>query len=178
MSEVVSFRSYRMPNAAFEQVVEEAGDVLQTGGRPDLKSWGIGLGGDAAAEIGGQLMMFSWHPDREALIEALRTYLLYSAMPPVGYDLAAAQTRIDASLDSYAAHGDAQQLTTDLRDALRTHIRVDWAGSIEELSSGDTPFALNIRSAFLEAEEDIVRSLDEAEIDDFIDFLDGWMAGS
>lgn len=178
MSEVTMFHNYGALSEEFRKRNEEAGIVIVSGSRPNRQDWGICMGGGASAEIGGQLMMFSWFPDRDALVSALRSHLVFCFNPHDGFDLAAGQRRVEQALDAFVQHGDSNRLTDDLQAGLRIHIRIDWVGSFSELAQGDTEFARDLRADFLDDEDGQDRSLTEAEFEDFAAFLEGWMVGS
>jgi hypothetical protein len=106
-------------------------------------------------------------------------HLVYTFLPPQGYDLAAARRRVTDALAAFAAHDETGRLAEDLHNALKSHIRIDWIGPVSQLMTGDGEFARSVRADFLDLEEassaDAIGAAQEAE---FRDFLSSWMCGA
>lgn len=178
MNNLTMFHSYGSPSEDFLTRQDEAAEVMPAGLKPNPSDWGICMGGGASAEIGGQLMMFHWLPDRESLVAALSKYLVYSYNPHDNFDITAAQARVDIALAAFEKHNDTQMLTEDLRTSVHVHVRVDWVGPVKELAVLDSEFAKDIRSDYFDATDNECHALTDNELEQLCDFLDGWMSGS
>ena len=179
MTDVTLIRPHVNPNEEFDARHEASMDFFSTARDPKPQDWGICLGGDATAAIGGQMMMFNWFESRGALLTAVNEHLVYTFLPPQGYDLDAAARRVTDALASFAAHQDTHRLAEDLRNALRSHVRIDWIGSVGQLMTDDDEFTRSVRADFINTEDatgaDAIVLVRESE---FRDFLSSWMSGS
>ena len=95
------------------------------------------------------------------------------------YNLDAAQRRVTNALAAFAGHGGTIRLAEDIRNALRTHVRIDWIGPVGELMTDDGEFARSVRADFLDQEGTAGASaIDPAQEAEFRDFLSSWMSGA
>jgi len=178
MTDVTLIRPHVNPSDDFDERHQATMEVFNTERAPQLGDWGICLGGDASAAIGGQMMVFSWFESRDALLAAVNEHLIYTFLPPQRYDLSAAQRRLTDALIAFSAHDDALRLAEDIRNSLRSHVRIDWIGPVSQLMTGDDEFARSVRADFLELEDvTSAAEIDEAQEAEFRDFLSCWISG-
>ena len=179
MTEVTLIRPHVNPDEDFDTRHQASAAFFSTERSPQPEDWGLCLGGDASAEIGGQLMMFNWFESRGALLAAVNDHLVYTFLAPQGYGLAAARRRVTDALAAFAAHNETGHLAEDLRNALKSHIRIDWIGPVSQLMTGDDEFARSVRADFLKLEDsssaDAIGATQQTE---FRDFLSSWMSGA
>lgn len=179
MTDVHLIRPHVNPNEDFDARHEASTGVFSLERHPEPEDWGICVGGDAPAQIGGQMMVFNWLESRGALLNAVEEHLVYAFLPPEGYDLAAAQRRVSEDVAAFAIHHDSVRLAADLRAALRTHIRIDWVGALSQLMTDDTEFARSVRADFLDLEDTAkAGAIPTAKEPEFRDFLSRWMSGA
>ncbi len=155
---------------------EKATEAFSSLPEPKPHSWGICLGGDAPAVIGGQFMMFLWWDARHQMIATLREHLVPWFLPLCGFDMEAAEADTATLLDAFAEHGDAERLRADLGSRLVGHVRIDWIGPLAALATGDTAFARDIRADF-RAEDDGLTGIADADLPTFARFLGEWTQG-
>lgn len=179
MTDVTLIRPHVNPNQDFDKRHLASMDFFSTGRSPEAEDWGLCLGGDATAQIGGQMMLFNWFESRGTLLAAVNEHLIYTFLPPQSYDLDAAQRRVTNALAAFAGHGGTIRLAEDIRNALRTHVRIDWIGPVGELMTDDGEFARSVRADFLDQEGTAGASaIDPAQEAEFRDFLSSWMSGA
>lgn len=150
---------------------------VSSGAPPDDCEWGFFSYGDAPPAIGGGVGMFTWFPDRNAMFDFIANTLPYH--PP-------GQSNLDPDeiAENTAAVVDKLRLGTmndpdgikELNEVLVTCSQLTWMGTVEDLLTGNHPYAAKVRQAFRNGDEDEVEGepVAEDEKEDFFEFLEAW----
>lgn len=150
-------------------------DVQQ--GRPDGHTWGFFSYGDAPGAIGGGIGAFAWFPDRDSMLRFISATLPYS--PPgqaaLDPDEIAANTEAIVTQLLAGAISDSEGIAR-LNSVLRTCSQIQWMGTVDDLLQGDHPYALEVRQAFRDDDENEPSSgpVGDSEREDFFEFLEEW----
>jgi len=179
MNDAILIRPYASPDEDFDSRHQASMEVFSTEQAAEPEGWGICLGGDATAQIGGQMMVFNWFESRGTLLSAISEHLVYTFLPPQGYDLSAARRRVASAVAAFTAHSDPKRLAEDLCNALRSHVRIDWIGPVSLMMTSDDDFARRVRADFLDLQDTAgVEAIDPAQESEFRDFLSSWISGT
>lgn len=146
-------------------------------GRPDGHLWGFFSYGDAPGAIGGGIGSFVWFMDRESMLRFIATTLPYS--PPgkaaLDPDQIAVNTEAVVAQLQAGTISDSEGIV-QLNPVLRTCSQITWMGTVDDLLHGDHPYALEVRQAFRDDDENepTGEPVRDAEREDFFDFLEEW----
>jgi hypothetical protein len=157
---------------------EASWQEVSSGGPPDDYEWGFFSYGDAPPAIGGGVGMFTWFPDRAAMLTFIEETLPYS---PPG----------QASLDPNEIAENAAKVVERIRigtlsdedgrlalnKVLETCSQLEWIGTVADLLAGDHPYTVHVRQAFRADDDDDDADggpITEEEKDEFIEFLNTW----
>ena len=156
---------------------EASWQEVSSGAPPDDCEWGFFSYGDAPPAIGGGVGMFTWFPDRNSMLEFIEHTLPYN--PPGQSDLDP-----DEIAENTAAVVEKLRLGTindldgikELNEVLVTCSQLDWMGTVDGLLSGNHPYAVHVRQAFRDDEEEDSEGepIEEDEKEEFFEFLETW----
>jgi hypothetical protein len=150
---------------------------VSSGPPPDDYKWGFFSYGDAPPAIGGGAGMFTWFPDRAAMLEFIEETLPY--YPP-------GQSNLDADeiAENTAAVVEKIRLGTlsdedgrlSLNQALTTCSQLEWIGTVTDLLAGDHPYVVRVRKTFRDDEDEDADGgpIEEDEKEEFFEFLCSW----
>ena len=156
---------------------EASWQEVSSGAPPDDCEWGFFSYGDAPPAIGGGVGMFTWFPDRNSMLEFIENTLPYN--PP-----GASELDPDEIAENTAAVVEKFRLGTindldgikELNEVLVTCSQLDWMGTVDDLLSGNHPYAVHVRQAFRDDEEEDSEGepVEEDEKEEFFEFLESW----
>lgn len=156
---------------------EESWQEVSSGPPPDDCEWGFFSYGDAPPAIGGGVGMFTWFSDRNSMLEFIEHTLPYN--PPGQSDLDP-----DEIAENTAAVVEKLRLGTindldgikELNEVLVTCSQFDWMGTVDDLLSGNHPYAVHVRQTFRDDEEEDSEGepIAEDEKEEFFEFLESW----
>ena len=150
---------------------------VSSGSPPDDCEWGFFSYGDAPPAIGGGVGMFTWFPDRNSMLEFIEHTLPYN--PPGQSDLdpdeIAENTAAVVEKFRRGAISDRDGIK-ELNEVLVTCSQLKWIGTVNDLLTGNHPYAVHVREAFREddGEEAGDELITEEEKEDFYEFLESW----
>lgn len=156
---------------------EASWQEVSSGAPPDDCEWGFFSYGDAPPAIGGGVGMFTWFPDRNTMLDFIANTLPY--FPP-------GQSNLDPDeiAENTAAVVDKLRLGTvsdldgikKLNEVLVTCSQLNWMGTVEDLLTGNHPYAAEVRQAFREDSEEEAEGgpIGKDEKEDFFEFLESW----
>jgi hypothetical protein len=160
--------------------VEQAEAIWQevSNGPPsDDSEWGFFSYGDAPPAIGGGNGMFTWFPDRNTMLDFIANTLPY--FPPGQSDLdpdeIAGNTATVVEKLRLGTISDLDGIKK-LNEVLVTCSQLNWMGTVEDLLSGNHRYAIQVREAFREDDEEESEGvpISEDEKEDFYEFLEAW----
>ena len=156
---------------------EASWQEVSSGAPPDDCEWGFFSYGDAPPAIGGGVGMFTWFPDRNSMLEFIEHTLPYN--PPGQSDLDS-----DEIAENTSAVVEKLRLGTindldgikELNAVLATCSQFDWIGTVSDLLSGNHPYAVHVRQAFRDDDEEDSEgeAVEEDEKEEFFEFLESW----
>jgi hypothetical protein len=156
---------------------EASWQEVSSGAPPEDSEWGFFSYGDAPPAIGGGVGMFTWFPDRNSMLEFIEHTLPYN--PPGQSDLdpneIAENTAAVVEKLRLGTIGDLDGLK-ELNEVLVTCSQLDWMGTVDDLLSGNHPYAVHVRQAFRGDEEEEAEGgpIEEDEKEEFFEFLETW----
>ena len=156
---------------------EASWQEVSSGAPPEDCEWGFFSYGDAPPAIGGGVGMFTWFPDRNSMLEFIEHTLPYN--PPGQSDLdpdeIAENTAAVAEKLRLGTLGDLDGLK-ELNEVLVTCSQLDWMGTVDDLLSGNHPYAVHVRQAFRDDEDEEAEGgpTKEDEKEEFFEFLETW----
>ena len=156
---------------------EASWQEVSSGAPPEDCEWGFFSYGDAPPAIGGGVGMFTWFPDRNSMLEFIEHTLPYN--PPGQSDLdpdeIAENTAAVAEKLRLGTLGDLDGLK-ELNEVLVTCSQLDWMGTVDDLLSGNHPYAVHVRQAFRDDEDEEAEGgpIKEDEKEEFFEFLETW----
>ena len=156
---------------------EASWQEVSSGPPSDDCEWGFFSYGDAPPAIGGGVGMFTWFQDRNSMLDFIADTLPY-------YPPGQASLDPDEIAENTAAVVEKLRLGTisdldgikELNEVLVTCSQINWMGTVTDLLAGNHPYAIEVRQAFREDDEEETEggpiSTDEKE--DFFEFLESW----
>jgi hypothetical protein len=156
---------------------EASWQEVSSGAPPDDCQWGFFSYGDAPPAIGGGIGMFTWFPDRNSMLEFIEHTLPYN--PPGQSDLDPDEIAENtAAVVEKLRLGKISDLDgiKELNEVLVTCSQLEWIGTVNDLLTGNHPYAVHVREAFREddGEEAEDKHISEDEKEDFFEFLESW----
>ncbi len=147
---------------------EQAQDLLEKSLEMDPRkaACGIYTGGSFVLD---SVRVFSWFASMEELERHLRD------VQPLSYsmdedDIAEYKLSVNPLLEKLAKQGLSESLMAEMNEAVSATYVIDWWGTFDELKSGETEFACQVRGWFRDDEQE-TGVIQEDEIEDFVDFL-------
>jgi hypothetical protein len=168
-----------MADDELQERIEQAEANWQdaTSGNPGQLEWGFFCYGDASPAIGGGDGMFTWFPDRNAMLAFIEESLPYCPPGPAHIDADEVARKTAAVVEklrtgSLADHDGIQQLNA----ILKGFSQLTWIGTVTDLLKGDHPYATTVRSQFRQGdgEENNGGPILEREKQGFFEFLESW----
>jgi hypothetical protein len=156
---------------------EASWQEVSNGPPADDCKWGFFSYGDAPPAIGGGNGMFTWFPDRNTMLEFIANTLPY--FPPGQSDLdpdeIAGNTATVVEKLRLGTISDLDGII-ELNEVLVTCSQLNWMGTVENLLTGDHPYAVRVREAFREDDEEAKEGvpISTEEKEDFFEFLESW----
>lgn len=139
--------------------------------------WGFFSYGDAPAAIGGGIGMFVWFPNRNSMLAFIANTLPY--FPPgqsnLDFDEIAENTSAVVEKLRLGTISDLDGVK-ELNEVLVTCSQLSWMGTVNDLLTGNHPYALEVRAAFREDDEEATGGgpIGKDEKEDFFEFLESW----
>jgi hypothetical protein len=156
---------------------EASWQEVSNGPPADDCEWGFFSYGDAPPAIGGGAGMFTWFPDRNSMLDFIASTLPY--FPPGRSTLdpedISENTAVVVEKLRLGTISDIDGIK-ELNEALVTCSQLNWIGTVEDLLSGNHPYAIQVREAFREDDEEESEGvpISEDEKEDFYEFLEAW----
>lgn len=156
---------------------EASWQEVSSGAPPDDCEWGFFSYGDAPPAIGGGVGMFTWFPDRNSMLEFIEHTLPY--FPPgqsnLDFDEIAENTAVVVEKIRLGAISDLVGIK-ELNEVLVTCSQLNWMGTVNDLLTGNHPYAIEVRAAFREDGEEETGGgpVSKDEKEDFFEFLESW----
>ncbi len=156
---------------------EASWQEVSSGAPPDDAEWGFFSYGDAPPAIGGGVGMFTWFPDRNSMLEFIEHTLPY--FPPgqsnLDFDEIAENTAVVVEKIRLGAISDLDGIK-ELNEVLVTCSQLNWIGTVTDLLTGNHPYAIEVRAAFRDDDDEDADGgpIDEDEKEDFFEFLESW----
>jgi len=156
---------------------EASWQEVSNGPPADDSKWGFFSYGDAPPAIGGGVGMFTWFSDRNSMLDFIVKTLPYyppgrSSLDP---DEIAENTSAVVEKLRLRAIDDADGIK-ELNEVLVTCSQLEWMGTVNDLLTGDHPYAVHVRHAFRDDDEEEVEEgpIGKDEKEDFFEFLETW----
>jgi hypothetical protein len=159
------------------ETAEASWQEVSNGPPADDCKWGFFSYGDAPPAIGGGIGMFTWFPDRKSMLDFIANTLPY--FPPGQSDL-----NPDEIAGNTATVVEKLRLGTisdldgikELNGVLVTCSQLEWIGTVNDLLTGNHPYAVHVREAFREDDEEEAEEapIGKDEKEDFFEFLESW----
>jgi hypothetical protein len=143
----------------------------------DPRQFGFGI--FSHDDWAGGAGLFSWFDSASELLDAIPTYFPALNRDPGEQDFADYRSELAAIRDRARP---ADELTNHLRMQFNRVMENDsvikWWGTFNQLRSGRSKFAINMRESFHECyseeQRPLSRSIREQELDNFVEFLRGY----
>jgi hypothetical protein len=178
MTEISTTETEASFRARYDEAYRIAGEA---GTRPvAVTDWGLFVSMPAPSGVGA----FTWFRSHEQLVDFLQEhgpYMLANAMSAARPEWGSALERFRTS----AAQIGDEACDTDLRQVAKDSVdpgqQLDWAGPVQELVSGLSTFAQDIRVSYFEQSDDSDDDRDDSEappqsivddqVEEFFDYL-------
>lgn len=146
-------------------------------GNPGSNTWGFFSYSDGPAAAGGGVGIFTWFPDRNAMLDFMATTLPFS--PPGRHDCDPAKVaRETSAIVEELKNGSVSNAAgiERLNEVLQTFSQIQWMGTFNELLTGQHLYAVEVRAAFCRKEEgdDSGAPILPDEKEAFCEFLETW----
>ena len=131
---------------------------------------------DACGAIGGGMGIFFWFKNYNDLYQFLADYFVVLAPGPADQDHEKVFVQVAQIIKELAAQKiQKEEAIAKVNKTARNFSQLEWIGSLEDLETGNSPFAVELRKSFLEDRKDenisenrvILRS----ERDEFVEYL-------
>lgn len=140
------------------------------------KDWGFYSYGDASPAIGGGIGTFVWFDSKNEMIEFISNTLPYAPPGPSDTDTAAVAKKTSLITEQYKKDDlNSETFLEQLNKVLVSHSQLTWLGTFEELKTGSSVYALNLRSEFkenCELEENFKKNIPKSHLNNFKQFLE------
>ena len=160
-----------------EALTERADEAMSiASSRDPLKfTWGVFAWADGPPACGGGVGAFLWFAEREELLAFI------TDLAPAGFmtfDDEAEWLELRERLRRTASSLEAkpEDAIANLNGELSSLLQIDWVGRIEQLLSGDSPYAMKVRAGFRSDWEDKpeqlkTNSITDEELQAYLEYL-------
>ena len=157
--------------------IEQAETYWQSAaqGNPGDNTWGFFS--YASAGIGGGVGMFIWFPNRNEMLDFIANTLPYSPPGRGDMDWGSVASRTTEIIEEMKRGTIEHSVWVErLNEVLKTFSQVQWMGTLKDLFRGEHSYAIEVRSAFRDEddEETSGAAIQEEEQESFCEFLETW----
>lgn len=168
-----------MSDYSLEKRIEKAENNWQSDelSNPRVNPFGFFCYSDASAAIGGGVGMFTWFPDRISMLDFIAETLPYCPPGQMGLDWGSVALGTEAIINEMKLGSiDDSTGVQRLNSVLKTFSQIEWLGTLNELLSGDHPYATQVRMEFRDQEDEQKsdKPIQIEEQESFFEFLAAW----